>query len=147
MALFCSIFKSLYSYIIESMFYTAACGLALFLLATLNGIYVVNRLLPNQKGFLSLLPSLPLYPNNAVEVEQVRTHVNMATQSDIEFFTVQIIEGLYGFREMFMSIKIYGIPVDLQMHCSTLVFIKLFVNRARPKQVDPSLKYENHHCF
>ena len=71
------------------------------------------------KGYIPFYPSIPVYPNNKEEVQLVKKYIKGRSKEDVEFFYKMITDPL-------VKLVVYG--------------NKYLLNRARPEQVDSSIK-------
>jgi hypothetical protein len=103
-------------------------------------IYILILLIQG-KRYIWFLPTIPFYPNNEKEIQKVIAKVNFRTFSNIEFFKLTDPSVAYAFepiveesvndlQNIFLSIRV----------SSTINLLKYFYNRARPHQIDPSIK-------
>ena len=101
-------------------------------------VFYIIVIILSGKRYYSLLPTIPVYPNNEVESNKVKQISDKRTQEDIDFANT-IDLGLTGPFE-----KIIPEPkanIEKVAHSLNIVIItlKLFFNRARPKQVNKSI--------
>lgn len=93
------------------------------------------------KGYIAFLPTLPIYPNNEEEAKIVKEYIKNRNQDDINFFNMTnksvvpaflpiVEEGEKELKDMVLDIKVQSI----------LLVNKYVINRARPEQVDSSIK-------
>ena len=101
-------------------------------------VFYILVLLISKKRYYSLLPTLPLYPDNKKEADIVKEISDKRTREQVEF--ANLIDG--GMAVPFSKI----IPVDIdeinRVASSTnfiIIILKLLYNRARPKQVNKSI--------
>ena len=93
------------------------------------------------KGYNPYLPSLPFYPNSKDEVKLVKKQINSRTQKDIDFFYLTN-HGVHNaffphVRETKKELK----KIILEPFVRFIVYSnKYIINRARPEQIDNSIK-------
>ena len=90
------------------------------------------------KRYYTLLPTIPIYPNNILESNKVKEISDKRTQEDIDFATYIDLDLSDPFS------KIIPEPnnnIEKVAHSLNFVIIalKLIFNRARPKQVNKSI--------
>ena len=91
------------------------------------------------KTYYPYYPGIPLYPNNKSEVEKVKNYVRNRSQNDIEFFyktnksVVTVFLPHVDESEEELSKIIFSID-------NLILFLKYLFNRARPNQIDSSIK-------
>tara|TARA_B100001769_G_C21716478_1_gene394529 strand:- start:39 stop:587 length:549 start_codon:yes stop_codon:yes gene_type:complete len=91
------------------------------------------------KGYYAFYPTIPVYPNNKDEVREVKQYIKSRTQRDIDFFKKTNKSVVYAFIP-----HVKESPEELNKIESSqnyiIFFFKYLINRARPEQVDPSIK-------
>ena len=88
------------------------------------------------KGYLSFLPTLPVYPNNEKEVELVKEEIKKRRQEDIDFFYMTNKTVAAAFLPHVNESKKELDKIILDMKTKFIVRInKYLINRARPSQV------------
>ena len=91
------------------------------------------------KGYYAFYPTIPVYPNNKDEVKEVKKYIKSRTQKDIDFFIKTNKSVVYAFIP-----HVKESPEELNKiessQNSIIFFFKYLINRARPEQVDPSIK-------
>ena len=93
------------------------------------------------KGYISYLPTLPIYPNNEQEIKKMKIIIKNRTQDDIRFFHLTNETVSKGFLEL-PFVKETREDLD-KMAISQNIIIKLFkysINRRRPWQEDNEIK-------
>ncbi len=65
---------------------TSTVGLILVFAILFSLCIFIIWLLPNQKGYFRIFPSITLYPNNEVEALKVKEITDNRTSDDIKFF-------------------------------------------------------------
>ena len=103
-------------------------------------IYIIILLIQG-KRYIWFLPTIPFYPNNEKEIQKVIAKVNFRTFNNIEFFKLTDPSVAYAFEPIVEeSVKdLQNIFLNIRVS-STINFLKYFYNRARPHQIDPSIK-------
>jgi len=90
------------------------------------------------RGYINWYRSIPLYPNNKREVLLVEEFVNSRTKEDIEFFEISNNNMDLIFSSA-VNEDINIINYWVTEHNILVLLFKYFINRARPKQIMPSL--------
>ena len=103
-------------------------------------IYIIILLIQG-KRYIWFLPTIPFYPNNEKEIQKVIAKVNFRTFNNIDFFKLTDPSVAYAFEPIVEeSVKdLQNIFLNIRVS-STINFLKYFYNRARPHQIDPSIK-------
>ena len=100
-------------------------------------IYIIIINLQKNKYYW-FYPTIPLYPNNEYEVQNVKKYIEKRTQDDIDFFILTDPSVSYAFTlivpESVESLNIMFQPISIP-----ILFLKYLFNRARPKQIDKTL--------
>lgn len=93
------------------------------------------------KGYIPYYPSIPIYPNNENEVNLVKKMIKSRTQKDIDFF-YKTNHGVYhAFSPHVKETKKELKNIILSPFLKIIVYSnKYIINRARPEQVDHSIK-------
>jgi len=91
------------------------------------------------KGYYAFYPTIPLYPNNQTEVQQVKQYIKSRTEKDIDFFNKTNKSTVYAFKPH-VNETIEELNNIESSQNSIIFFFKYLFNRARPEQVDPSIK-------
>ena len=105
-----------------------------FYIVILISLYYL--ILPN--GYIELYRSIPVYPDNYKEIEIVRNYVKNRTKEDVSFFRLTNLHIVNAYK-MVVNENIdtlYKIAEELNPLC---LFLKYFINRRRPKQLDNKL--------
>ena len=100
-------------------------------------IYIIILILTN-KGYLTLVPSLPIYPNNNLEVQQVHTFIKKRTKQDIKFFNKTNRSVIYAFKP-YVKESLQELSIIEQKQVHLILLFKYVINRARPQQIDKSI--------
>jgi len=103
-------------------------------------IYILILLIQG-KRYIWFLPTIPFYPNNEKEIQKVIAKVNFRTFSNIEFFKLTDPSVAYAFEPIVEESvnDLHNIFLSIRVS-STINLLKYFYNRARPHQIDPSIK-------
>jgi len=91
------------------------------------------------KGYYAFYPTIPLYPSNKTEVQQVKQYIKSRTKRDIEFFYKTNKSIVYAFKPH-VNESLDELNNIESSQNSIILFFKYLFNRARPEQVDPSIK-------
>ena len=91
------------------------------------------------KGYVSYLPTIPIYPNNEKDLEQMKNIMKTRTQEDIDLFFKTNYDIVPAFSPYVneSEAKLYEICIS-QNHI--ILFFKQIINRRRPYQIDTELK-------
>ena len=93
------------------------------------------------KGYYSILPTIPVYPNNKKEVELVKEHIKRRNQDDIDFFHLTNKSVANAFLPHVNESKKELKDIILSMKVNVIVLgNKNIINRARPEQVCSCIK-------
>ena len=93
------------------------------------------------KGYFPYYPSIPVYPNNYKEAEKVKTYIKKRTKEDVNFFHLTNESIVTVFLPHVKETKQELYDIVLSDKCETIVMTnKYLINRARPEQVDSSIK-------
>ncbi len=93
------------------------------------------------KGYIAFLPTLPIYQNNEDEVKIVKEYIKNRKQEDIDFFKLTNKSVVNAFLPIVEEEEKELKDMVLDIKVQTIVFVnKYVINRARPEQVDPSIK-------
>ena len=90
--------------------------------------------------YIRVLPTVPVYPENTREIQEVREFVNRRTNADIQLFrdTDDSVSSQFAPLVKESVSDLDAIATSLKVFVVVYGFKYLF-NRARPKQIDPSL--------
>ena len=93
------------------------------------------------KGYMALYPTIPVYPNNLDEAKVVKHYIKNRKQEDIDFFHLTNNSVAAPFLPLVEESKeeLEKITYDKKV-LSIIVLNKYVINRARPQQVDKSIK-------
>ena len=89
-------------------------------------------------GYISYTPTIPIYPNNKIEVELVKEKIKSRTKEDIDFFYLTNDSISAAFLP-YVNENINDLNKELRKHDNIILFLKYTINRARPEQVDNSI--------
>lgn len=103
-------------------------------------IVILSIVLP--KGYIKYYKSIPVYPNNTNEAKLVKNYINLRRDEDIDFFHLTNISVVDAFvphvnkesRDELLKIT------ESKKTLAIVYFFKYLINRARPEQVDDSIK-------
>ncbi len=100
-------------------------------------IYIICiHILP--AGYIRILPSIPIYPDNMKEAIEVKEFIKHRTKKDIKFFHLTNKSVIYAFLpHVNMSYKALE-TLELSV-VPTILFFKYLINRARPEQIDKTI--------
>lgn len=90
------------------------------------------------KRYFLLLPTIPIYPNNNIEISRVKEEINDRTQKDIDFFYLTNQSVAYAFKPHVNDSLEFLINKTLEPN-KLIIFLKYLFNRARPNQLDKSI--------
>lgn len=91
------------------------------------------------KGYFAFYPTIPIYPNNKDEVKKVKQIIKSRTQKDVDFFYKTNKSVVYAFKPHVKE-SLEELNSIERSHNSIILFFKYLINRARPQQVDNSIK-------
>ncbi len=93
------------------------------------------------KGYFPYYPSIPVYPNNYKEAEKVKSYIKKRTKEDVNFFHLTNESIVTVFLPHVKETEQELYDIILSNKCETILKInKYLINRARPEQVDSSIK-------
>lgn len=84
-------------------------------------------------------PTIPLYPNNIDESNIVKLYTKTRTQDDIDFFKLTDPSVSHAFT-LIVPENVEELNLMFRPISSTIISLKLLFNRARPKQVNNTIK-------
>jgi len=93
-------------------------------------VLIISNL--STKRYYYFLPTIPIYPNNKLEVQEVKKYINNRTQSDIDFF--------YKTNKSVSAAFLPYVKENLKELNSIILGFKYFFNRARPNQIDSTIE-------
>tara|TARA_Y100000389_G_scaffold204242_1_gene255785 strand:+ start:301 stop:855 length:555 start_codon:yes stop_codon:yes gene_type:complete len=100
-------------------------------------VLIISNL--STKRYYYFLPTIPIYPNNKLEVQEVKKYINNRTQSDIDFF--------YKTNKSVSAAFLPYVKENLKelnsiIHEPNIIILsfKYFFNRARPNQIDSTIE-------
>ena len=101
-------------------------------------VFYIVVLVLSGKRYYTLLPTIPVYPNNKLESNKVKEISDKRTQEDIEFANSIDLSLTKPFSKIIPEPKA---NIEKVAHSLNFVIIglKLLFNRARPKQVNKSI--------
>mgnify|MGYP001207089688 CR=1 FL=1 len=123
---------------------TSTVGLIIVFAIVFSLCIFIIWLLPNQKGYFRIFPSITLYPNNEVEALKVKEITDNRTSDDIKFFHLTDYAGpISAFRQEFPQHESLwkNITLNRIIWSPLIVALKLIVNRARPKQTSQNIAF------
>ena len=91
------------------------------------------------KGYYAFYPTIPVYPNNKDEVKEVKKYIKSRTQTDIDFFKKTNKSVVAAFKPHVKESLEELTTIEHSQDYIIFAF-KYLINRARPQQVDPSIK-------
>ena len=93
------------------------------------------------KGYIALYPTIPVYPNNKEEVKVVKHHIKNRKQEDIDFFHLTNKSVVTPFLPLVEESKEELEKIIYDTKVKSIIYgNKYVINRARPEQVDKSIK-------
>jgi len=93
------------------------------------------------KGYVAFSPTIPFYPNNNEEIKKVKEYIKNRTQDDIHFFYLTNKSIASAFLPYVNETKKELNKIILSARIQLIIYgNKYIINRARPEQVDPSIK-------
>ena len=103
-------------------------------------ILYVLVLLSQPKRYYMWYPTIPIYPDNAKEIDvMVKEYTSKRTEDDIDFFYLTDDSPINAFKSK-LSEEVYkklSEIVTSREVLSKIIFSKIIFNRARPNQVAP----------
>jgi len=91
------------------------------------------------KGYVSYLPTIPVYPNNKTDLDLMKKIMKSRTQEDIDLFYKTNESISYAFlpyvNETLSDLNDIATSQNL-----IIIFFKILINRRRPYQIDAELK-------
>ena len=93
------------------------------------------------KGYIALYPTIPIYPNNKEEAKVVKHYIKNRKQEDIDFFHLTNKSVVAPFLPLVEERKEELEKIITDAKLRLIVYgNKYVINRARPEQVDKSIK-------
>jgi len=93
------------------------------------------------KGYVPFFPTIPVYPNNKKEVELVKEYIKNRTSSDVNFFHLTNRSVSNAFKpHVTETLKELDNIIRRPTVSSVIYANKYLINRARPEQVDETIK-------
>ena len=100
-------------------------------------IYILYiNLLP---GYYTLLPTLPVYPNNYEDLKIMKQEISQQTQSDIKFFFLTNKTVVNAFMPYVSESRNKLLNISTS-HNNMILMIKYLINRRRPYQIDKNIQ-------
>jgi nucleoid DNA-binding protein len=90
------------------------------------------------KSYYSLLPTIPVYPDNIKESKIVKNYMQNRTQEDVDFFHETNKNVVNAFLP-YVEENLKELNNIISFITPTIVFFKYTINRARPEQVDKTI--------
>jgi hypothetical protein len=91
------------------------------------------------KGYLDFYPSIPIYPNNEVDLKIMKKYMKKRTQQDVEFFYKTNDTVSWAFYP-YVDETIQELDEIAESHNHIIYFFKYLINRRRPYQIDRNIK-------
>ena len=105
-------------------------------------IFYIIAILITPKGYISVYPSLPIYPNNEREILLVKKEVSSRTKPDVDFFKLTDKSIVYSFLPLVdENYEELNSIITQNKIIIAILANKYSINRARPYQVCSSLNY------
>lgn len=90
-------------------------------------------------GYIPYTPTIPIYLNNQSEVNLVKEKIKYRTQDDVRFFYLTNDSVTAAFLP-YVNENEDDLKKEATRHNGLILFFKYTINRARPEQVDSSIK-------
>ena len=91
------------------------------------------------KGYVSYLPTIPVYPNNKTDLDIMKKIMKSRTQEDIDLFYKTNESVAYAFLPYVNENLSYLNDIATSQNL-IIMFFKILINRRRPYQIDTELK-------
>ena len=91
------------------------------------------------KGYLDFYPSIPVYPNNEVDLKIMKKYMKKRTQQDVESFLKTNDNVSWAFYP-YVDETIQELDEIAESHNNIIYFFKYLINRRRPYQIDRNIK-------
>ena len=91
------------------------------------------------KKYISYLPTIPFYPDNKNESVLVKNSINTRTKEDVNFFYLTNESVIHAFKP-YVSESEACLRKKSTEQNHIILFFKYLINRARPAQLDHSIK-------
>lgn len=91
------------------------------------------------KGYNYYYPTIPIYPDNSIEIKCVKKQFKNKDTSDINFFYLTNKSVSHAFAP-YVSETHEELDRIAMMHNNIILFLKYSINRARPEQIDKTIK-------
>ena len=93
------------------------------------------------KGYIALYPTIPVYPNNEEEAKVVKYYIKNRKQEDIDFFHLTNKSVEEPFLPLVEESRKELQQITLDIKTQLIIYSNKYgINRARPEQVDKSIK-------
>lgn len=92
------------------------------------------------KTYYSFYPGIPLYPNNKNEINDVKKYINSRNKNDIDFFYKTNNSIIPVFLKEVEEETYNDLNNKIINLIPIIIFLKYLFNRARPEQIDNSIK-------
>ena len=104
-------------------------------------IFIILFILVNisHKRYISYLPTFPVYPNNKNESVLVKNSIESRTQEDVDFFFLTNESVIHAFKPYVSESEDYLREKTTEQNY-LILYLKYLFNRARPEQIDSSIK-------
>ena len=107
------------------------------LIVILIVIYILN--ISSFKGYYSLLPTIPIYPDNEKDLEILKTQISKRTQGDNELFFETNVTPISAFLP-YVEESYEELEKNTHKQDYIILFFKYLINRRRPYQIDRNMK-------
>ena len=92
------------------------------------------------KTYYSFYPGIPIYPNNKNEINDVKKYINSRNKNDIDFFYKTNNSIIPAFLKEVEEETYNDLNNKIINLVPIILFLKYLFNRARPQQIDNSIK-------
>ena len=90
------------------------------------------------KRYYYFLPTIPIYPNNKIEVQEVKKYIDSRTQEDIDFF-YKTNKSVSAAFLPYVKENLNELNSIIHEPNNIILGFKYFINRARPNQIDKTI--------
>ncbi len=91
------------------------------------------------RGYISYLPTIPIYPNNNKDLKLLKQQMNQRTNNDIELFFKTNDSVVHAFLP-YVNETEENLNKIATSQNHIILFFKYLINRRRPYQIDINLK-------
>ena len=92
------------------------------------------------KTYYTFYPGIPIYPNNIYEIKEVKKYIKSRNANDVEFFYKTNESIVPVFLQEVQEESYNNLKNKITNLIPIILFLKFLFNRARPVQIDNTIK-------